>query len=330
MHRGVRVTSLVELGAADWDVALADSGRPFRFSHRACAGRAFEQTFPSYRYAPVRAEYDDGTSLLFPLVKIRRRLATLSMTLGMPLGLEGGPIVVAGSAEPAHLDSLFGHLDGCGRLEIYGGAGGSPPATGAVTHESTHVLDLTPGYDAIWEHSFPAKTRNMCRKAERSGLTVRRESSGEATDAYRELYRLSALAWGYDEPPYPDQLFGSMLASEHAELWLARSDGQVAAGAVMLRGSDDLLYWSGAMNRDFRQLAPSNAIIRAVIEDASGRGLAYLDFGASTGLSGVEAFKRSFGAEPRQFQSVSLTTRRYRHLERTQRQASRLRAGEQT
>jgi hypothetical protein len=164
----------------------------------------------------------------------------------------------------------------------------------------------------------------MCRKAQRGGLTVERDSSPAAIAAYASLYRASSEAWGYATPPYPDILFEALLASQWAELWVAREGPKTVGGAVMLRGSDDLLYWSGAMNREYRHLAPSNALIRAVVEDACERGISYLDFGASTGLSGVEAFKRSFGAEERPYSSVSLSSWGYRQLERVQQGAARV------
>lgn len=322
--------SLSELSPDEWDTAVAGSGQPFRFSHRACAGRALEQAYESYRFMPLRAEYDDGATLLFPLVRVTRRMAALSMALGLPLGLEGRPVALAGTPAPGHLEGLFDALEGCGRLEIYGGASGSPPAVGSVTTATTHILDLTLGYEEIWAYRFPAKTRNMCRKAERGGVSVARESGQDAVTAYQALYRASALGWGYEEPPYPERLFASLLGTEHAELWLARSEEKAVAGAVILGGSVDLLYWSGAMDREFRHLAPSNAVLRAVIEDSCDRGFEYLDFGSSNGLSGVEAFKRSFGAEPRESRSVSLTTARYRQLERARRQSGRLRLGSRT
>jgi hypothetical protein len=319
------VTSLTELSGAAWDAAVAASGEQFRFSHRADAGAAFQRAFPSYEFRPCRVDYADATSLLWPLVAVRRRLDALSTYLAMPLGLEGRPIVAAGAPRPQHVEALFASLQ-CGRLDVCGGAGGSPPGAGRLASFSTHVLDLTPGYAAVWSDSFPAKTRNMCRKAERGGLTVEQDASPESIAAYAALYRASSKVWGYDTPPYPDVLFEALLASEWAELWLARIDGAIVGGAVMLRGSDDLLYWSGAMNRDYRHLAPSNAIIRAVVEDACERGIAYLDFGASAGLSGVEAFKRSFGAQERDYTVATLSTWGYRQLERVQQGAARVRA----
>ncbi len=327
MRRRIRLDSFEQLGSVEWDAVLHASGKPFRFSHRAAAGQALAAVYPSYEFAPVRVDYDDGTRLLLPLVAIRRRIPALTFAMAMPLDLEGTPIALEGSPSGEHLKALFRRLDGYGGLQIFGGAGGSPPKAGVVSIQATHVLDLTPGYEEIWSRSFPAKTRNMCRKAERAGLTVAPDSSAEAVASYQELYRASALGWGYKEPPYPDRLFASLLSCEHAELWLARKEEAIVAGAVMLRGSDDLLYWSGAINREFRHLAPSNAIIRAVIEDACRRGIGYLDFGASSGLSGVEAFKRSFGAQARGYRTVFLETRRYRHLERALRHARHLKAG---
>lgn len=316
MHRGVRVSSTARLAADEWDAAISATGHPFRFSHRSAAGEALQTAYPSYAYEPRRVDYDDGTSLLIPLVRVNRRLGTLTMLLAMPLGLEGAPLTRSGVGTGAHLRAFFKALDGCGRLDVVGGAGGSPPDGGRRSTGSTHVLDLAPGYESIWTDSFPAKTRNMCRKAQRSGLVVGRGAGAPDLKEYLRLYHASTVEWGYSQPPHPDELFAALLASDHAELWLARVEEEVVGGALMLRGSHDLLYWSGAMDRNFRHVAPSNAIIRTVIEDACTRGIAYLDFGASTGLSGVEAFKRSFGARPREYTSVSFSTWTHRQLER--------------
>lgn len=313
-----RVASLTQLTDQEWDAALLATGLPFRFSHRAAAGRALEAAFPSYRFAPCRVDYDDCSSILFPLVRVIRRVSSLSMALGMPLSLEGTPLPLAGAVQPGHIRALFGVLQGCGTLELSGGAGGSPPAVGRVTASVTHALDLVEGFGAVWSHAFTAKNRNMCRKAERSGVSVALESTSEGAAGYHALYAASARSWGHTEAPYPGKLFTALVSSGHAELWLARLAGELVAGALLLRGSDDLLYWSGAMNREYRSVAPSNAVIRAAIEAACDRGVRYIDFGASAGLPGVEAFKRSFGAQPREYLVISLSSWRYRRLEQAQ------------
>jgi hypothetical protein len=295
-----------------WDAAVEESGLPFRFSHRAAAGRAFEAAYPSYTHDSRVIRFADGTKLLVPLVRVSRQFKSLRMQVGMPLGLEGTPIALAGMPAAEHINGLLVALDGVGLLALHGGAGGSPPATGEVARGETHVLDLRPGFDELWSNSFSAKNRNSCRKAERAGVAVGEESTAAGTTEYWALYEAATRAWGYDVPPYPDGLFAALIETGHAELWLARLDGQAIAGALLLRGSEDLLYWSGAMDRAFQGVAPSNAVIRQVIESACSRAISYLDFGASGRLTGVEKFKTSFGAEPRSFVNVTLRSRLYR------------------
>jgi hypothetical protein len=323
----MRMVALTGLADHEWDAALQQSGKPFRFSHRAAAGRALEAAEQSYEYAPARADYEDGTSLLFALVKMRRRLEGLSIALGMPLGLEGTPIALRGAAQPAHLGGLVEALDDCGAIEIYGGAGGSPPEYGEVGHHETHTLDLSGGFDAVWTGSLTAKNRNMVRKAQRAGIAVASETAPEAVTAFAALHARNAQSWGPAGQPSRADLFEAVMATGHAELWLARVHEQVVAGALLLRGSHDLLYWAGAMDRDHRAAAPSNAALAAAIESACERGIGYLDFGSSAGLPGVEAFKKSFGGRPAQYSSATVQSRRYRRLEWARRRVGSVRAG---
>jgi hypothetical protein len=314
------VHDLVRMEDDQWDAALADSGHAYRFSHTARAGRALESAFPSYTWTPYRADFDDGTSALFPLVTVKRKLGPLSILLGMPLGLEGTPIPLAGRLEPPHLEALFRELNAHGALHVYGGAGGSPPALGEVMPAETHVLDLREGFEALWNGSFTAKNRNMCRKADKAGIVVADETATGGEDYYT-LYETIARGWERDA--LPKDLFTALLGSGSAELWMARLDGRPAAGALLLRGSGDLLYWSGAMDREFGSLAPSNAVLRTAIQSACERGIEYLDFGASAGLAGVESFKRSFGASAREYIGIELTSRRHRGLQRARRALKR-------
>jgi CelD/BcsL family acetyltransferase involved in cellulose biosynthesis len=320
--RGADVT-LAPVPGPEWDALVAQSGRPYRYSHRSAAGRAFEEAYPSYRFTPLRVEYADGSELLFPLVRVRRRVRQLGTALASPLGLEGRPVAVQGAPRGDHFTQLFAALDGVGQLVVNGGAGGSPPDAGVVSTSATHVVDLRPGYEALWERSFAPSNRNKCRKAERGGVEVAEDSSDEAVDAYYSLYAQASAEWGYDEPPYPSALFRALLAHGSAELWIARLDGRPVAGSIVLRGSHDLCYWSAALDREHRDVAPSNAVLRAVIESGCERGFDYVDLGGSTGLPGVEAFKLSFGGIPVEYRSISLTTTTHRLLEASRRRLAR-------
>jgi hypothetical protein len=312
----VEVEEIAHLSDDDWDAAVSASQLPFRFSHRAAAGRAFETAYPSYRYEPCRVSYRDGTVALFPLVRVARRLPSLSMFLGMPLSWEGTPVVLAGELGPVHVEGLFRALGGRGQLTINGGLGGSPPAVGDRSPTGTHILDLQPGFDALWEGAFSPPCRNRCRKAESAGVTVRRGAPSEAREVYYGLYAAATREWGYEEPPYPRALFDALLESKAAQLWLAFVDESPIAGLITLQGSDDLYMFTSAMDRDHRQVAPANALERAVIETACEQGLSYYDLGGSLGIRSLEKFKESFGARPHESLSVQLSSPRYRALER--------------
>ena len=320
------VTQLEQLSDEDWDAALAASGQPYRFSHRAAAGRAFEAAYPEYSYEPYRVTYRDGTVALAPLVRAQRRLHALTRMLSMPLGLEGTPVVREGNLTSAHVAGLFDALDDCGCLTLHGGAGGSPPAGGNSVSETTHILDLSVGFEALWSDSFSPTNRNKVRKAEKRGIDVREEPPAELADTYYEIYAEASGKWGYAVPPYPRSLFQALFDSGDAELWLAREDGTPVAGSILLRGSQDVLYWSTAILPGKQQLAPNNALLAAAIRSACEREVAYLDFGASKGLPGLEKFKQSFGAQAREYTVVDVYSRRYVAAARLQRGHKRVRA----
>jgi hypothetical protein len=319
----VPVEQLVRLSDKDWDEALDATALPYRFSHRAAAGRAFEAAYREYTFEPYRVEYGDGTRMLVPLVRVGRRARDLTMLLGMPLGLEGTPICTGGAFRAEHVPGLFEALGGRGMLTLHGGASGSPPSNGESV-SATHVLHLKPGFEWLWENAFSSKNRNSCRKADRAGVEVVRSTDA---DAYYDLYASASRSWGYPEPPYPRALVGAFLGSGESELWLAHLEGRPIAGALLLRGSDDLFYWSGAVDAEHRTLAPGNAVIKSAIQSASKRGIAYFDFGASTGLPGVSAFKESFGAEEVTYGTVEISSRGYRAAARLKGALARVRAG---
>jgi hypothetical protein len=318
----VAVEELVRLADSDWDAALEETGAPYRFSHRAGAGRAFEAAYQGYRYEPYRVRFRDGVTLLVPLTRVQRRAPQLTMLLGMPLGLEGRPVALEGEPAIGHVHGLFKALGGRGSLALNGGASGSPPGNGP--QHATHTLDLRPGFEWLWEHRFSSKNRNSCRKGERSGVEVSRSTD---VAVYFDLYARASRAWGYQEPPYPPALFSELLGSGHAELWLGRLEDRAIAGALLLRGSDDMLYWSGAVDAEHRTLAPGNLVIKTAIASACERGIGSFDFGASAGLPGVAAFKESFGASEVAYRSVELSSRTYRVATKLQRAARRVRPG---
>jgi hypothetical protein len=303
------------LDAATWDRELTRAGVPYRFSQRADAALACQRAYPEYQARLYELSFGERSRFLVPGVLACRRLRTLSTLLAMPLAWEGTPIAIAGELGAGQVRAFFRALTGVGALRINGGALCSPPSVGDVVERSTHVLQLSQDFGTIWTQRFTKKNRNTCRKAERAGITVERVQGTEGAELYYDLYTPATQAWGQAAPAYPRALFQALGGSAHVEFWLAFQGAAVVAGAVLLLGSDDVFYWSGAMDRTYAGLSPSNLVLRDAIRSACERGFRVIDFGASVGLAGVQRFKESFGAELKSFRSVSLHTFGYRVAE---------------
>jgi CelD/BcsL family acetyltransferase involved in cellulose biosynthesis len=169
------------------------------------------------------------------------------------------------------------------------------------------VLDLGGGFARIEEQRFAKDFREGCRRATRRGIRVSLERGRDAYQAFAALHATGSQAWEV-ESRQPMALFSACAAQAIApgsplELVLARDGaGTVVAGILGARRGDTWTCWLAAMDRRARPLAPSTAAYRFAVERACAVGARRLLLGASGGIASVEAFKRSLGAEPIEFE----------------------------
>jgi hypothetical protein len=300
------------------------SGHDFGLSQSYAFGEALARAYPEFLYEPRIAEFDDRCRLFFPLTRVRRRPSFLRCFEAMPLSLPGCPIVAEGSLTADHvaafLETLHPDL-----LSIVAGAVATEDvrrALGACSalgqdHHATHVLRLSADFETLWRTRFSGKVRNQCRTASKKGVTVRAADGPEGFDTYYALYEESSRRWGYSRPPYPRELFHALstLAQRGVRLKLAYVGDQAAAGILLLQGRRSMLYWSGAMRKDFAAYSPNNALLAAAIREACAEGLQAFDFGSSGRLTSVQHFKESFGAESVSYPIFHLASRRYRAIQ---------------
>ncbi len=295
-----------------WDELLRNSGVPFRFSQTSAAVHGLASARPGYLARAYRVQTDEGDDVLLPTVRVPRRFRALSLLEAMPLSWQGSPLVLSGTVTERALRGVVRGVPDVGALRVTGGplAGGTDVADTLSAlvdgHSETHLLDLRPGFEALWESGFAGKNRNVCRKAEKAGIQVGREAPAEALGAYFPLYVEATRHWGYAEPPYSRALFAALMAAPGVEFVLARLEGRVVAGTVSLLGSHDAFQWTTVMDRSVSSLSPTNALLKWVIEDACQRGLDWYDMGSSAGLPGVASFKESFGARRVTFPNLTV------------------------
>lgn len=169
-----------------------------------------------------------------------------------------------------------------------------------ATTFTTHILDLSGGFEGVWRRAFGSEQRNRLRKAERSSLVIRKDNSPAAVERFFHLYKLSCQRWKLSKPE-PRQFFTTLLhpSSQPVNLWLASKDGQDIAGIVVADNNLDTAYYlAGASDANYWSYCPNNLLFCRAIEDACSRGFKQFDFLPSGRLPKVAAFKESFGARP--------------------------------
>jgi lipid II:glycine glycyltransferase (peptidoglycan interpeptide bridge formation enzyme) len=166
------------------------------------------------------------------------------------------------------------------------------------THGEVSVIDLGQGPDAALAR-IDGKARRMAGQAERRGVTCARADGPAALQTYYEMLEASARRWGLQQPTISKDLLRDVFAhaGRDAEIWFAYYEGKAIAGGAVLFGSQEMYFWSAAMYGEFSTLRPSNALNVMLIKYACDRGMRWYNLSSSSGLTGVERFKDSLGAQ---------------------------------
>src|SRR5262249_28424628 len=208
---------------------LERSTTDYTLSQTARLGEAIARAFDEYTYEPRFFEFDDGLTILLPLVRARRRPRMLRCFEAMPFSLNGMFTSDATCLTRDHLRAVVDWL----RPDVLQLNTGATSVTGRnVPHfdglfepidSSSHILELDEGMQAIWTRRFSSKVRNQCRLAVRKGVQVRTATRPEEFDTYYSIYEAATIQWGYQTAPYPDTLFREIgtLVGQGVELKLA-------------------------------------------------------------------------------------------------------------
>lgn len=209
------------------------------------------------------------------------------------------PLVGENATFKALLDQALaqGRQRGWRTLECRGGADYLPDAAASLTFYR-HVLDLRGG-EASLLAGFDSSVRRAIRKAERSGIEIRREESREAVAAYYALHCQTRRKHGL--PPQPFGFFRSLhrhLISRGAGcVFLARHQGRPIAGALFLHRAGQALYKFGASDEARLDLRANNLLFWTAIRFYANHDYRTLDFGrTSLGNEGLRRFKLGWGA----------------------------------
>ena len=263
-----------------------------------------------YGYRLGYCTHRDGGELraLLPFADVSKHGLVHRQSLAF--GTYGGPITAPG-ADPALAASLIAALKESlgGRVQRLSLTGAPDPerpeAAGEDARLRTQILDLRPGWDALFGGVFRKERRRQIRKAEREGVTVERSGDMADLSTYYEIYMEHAGDWGLATPTPLAHLSALVADEARVRFWVARHEGEIVGGHLNFHFRGMITAWNGTARKSKRHLAPSVLLYARNLELACAEGDSFFNFGGSGENDPLFDFKAAFGAVPVAYRSDS-------------------------
>ncbi|MES0880878.1 GNAT family N-acetyltransferase [Roseibium sp. SCP14] len=175
----------------------------------------------------------------------------------------------------------------------------------------SHVIDLTGGYEKVWQERFRGTKRNRIRKARKAGMRIDKGNDTDLLEKYFSIY----LRWSEArarrrklppqlirflavrrEPKWKFENVAKTMGSR-LQIYIASIDETPVAGTVFLNMGKSAVYWRGASDPDLLSRFPGNDLLQnEMIFDACQAGCSAYHMGESGGVDSLMRFKSDFGA----------------------------------
>jgi len=167
----------------------------------------------------------------------------------------------------------------------------------------TWVIDLRQGVDALWK-SMEGRARTSVRKAEASGLIVRRSTDPAEWRSYYEMHLETYRRTGaeHHSSAYFQTIWEKLIPTSRAYVLFAESDGELIAAVNVGVYKRGCVYWTGCSRGDARESNATSLLLWTAIKNLANEDFAdWFDAGEAfpnihTGkLHQLSEFKKSFG-----------------------------------
>jgi hypothetical protein len=181
-----------------------------------------------------------------------------------------------------------------------------PPAHNLTDSRISQVTTLPEGGTAPRERvmaMIDGSARRNVQKAGREGAEVDRDAS--AMDTLRAIHEsnIAALGGQAKSPEFFHAVGRHFARGQEYEVWVARMDGEVAAGLLVFYFNGTVEYFTPAVAHEHRSRQPLAAVLAEALADAVQRGFRRWNWGGTwDAQSGVFRFKRKWGAGDARYQ----------------------------
>jgi peptidoglycan pentaglycine glycine transferase (the first glycine) len=154
---------------------------------------------------------------------------------------------------------------------------GGMPSRHPIQHQATMVVDIRGGDEALMR--LKESTRRNIRSGIKSGITVEASEASAAMDSFYGLLRETAERehFATRTQTYYQDLLALFRDRGQAAVYLARHEGRLLAGAIMLFYGPRLIYLYGGTRGDAKDLKPGYLLHWRAIEDGQRRGCTTYD-----------------------------------------------------
>ncbi|MDI7258436.1 MAG: GNAT family N-acetyltransferase [Thermodesulfobacteriota bacterium] len=320
-HRSISITRIRPATSDEWDFIWRECDYSTYYHSREWAEIWNVYSKGRIRPDPKLVLFSDEKKALLPISSQRDYNGLVKIYISSPPGAYGGWISTD-KLNVAHAflladyltkknGNLFWQLNPYDELAL---------KTGVRTTRDleTRVLNLAGGFDAVYR-GWTKGHKSAVHKASNAGVKIKLASMLGDWLTYYHVYEESLCRWGERATSvYGWDFFNEMfwLKSPNSKLWLAVYQDKIIAGALCLYAKKHVVYWHGAALAEHFHLRPVNLLMYEAIKNACEQGYSWFDLGCSGGHEGVEAFKKSFGAEALACPVVSTETMAYSFIKK--------------
>jgi len=302
----IKISSIAKASDSEWDFIWKDCEYSTYFHSREWAEVWTKYTNGRIQPNPLLITFSDGKKALLPLSSQRILKGLAKQHISSPAGTFGGWIsrdelnINHGQLLVNYACQKLGSL--IWRLNPYDKIVSQcefSKIKSKIKNDETHALNLEGGFDSIY-HSWTKGHKSAARKARKAGIIILKADRREHWEKYYATYEDSLQRWGKKATSrYEWKLFEILydLSSKNIELWLAKYEDKIIAGALCFYSKNHVVYWHGTALSDYFNMRPVNLLMYEVVKDACERNYLWFDFNPSGGHEGVKAFKKSFGAK---------------------------------
>lgn len=278
---------------------LAAECRDATFYHSRTWVESVAKTYPGMTFRCLVARDAGAPSGFLPYFVLRR--GPLLTAWSMPFGAYGGPVAADDrcAAELRHAYASVLTTTGVLNASWIDFSGIKSLTDWESRTTSTHLIDLSRGFESLWAGTIEKQRKKRSRRAQRMGVAVRRGNAGNDLTRFYEIYRSRLESWG-ETVHHPLKLFATLLeqGGDTVRLYVAEHDGNIVGGHLNFYWKNTVTAWNGFTTPESHQLQAGTLLYIECMKLASEEGFETYNLGQSLGKPSLVAFKESLGAVP--------------------------------